>query len=135
MNLVVEFTCKIDEQALKKYVTYLQNTLNINRDFTIVIVDNDYIQQLNFEFRNKNIPTDVLTFVEDDDKYLGDIIISYEKVISQAQEYQHSRQRELYFLITHGFLHLLGYDHQTAKEETEMFTLQKKLLNNYGVKR
>lgn len=135
MNLIIQIDEQIDEQSIYDYVSFLKNKLNIGSDLSIVVVDNNYIHKLNYEFRDKDYPTDVLTFVEEIDKYLGDIIISYDKVKEQAQEYNHSLKREFLFLITHGFLHLLGYDHQTKEEEQEMFELQKKLLKEYGVKR
>ena len=95
------------------------------------------MHELNYEFREKDYPTDVLTFcdLDEEEQYLGDIIINIDKVIEQAQEYHHSEKRELLFLITHGFLHLLGYDHHTPSEEEEMFGLQEKLLQGYNIKR
>ena len=66
---------------------------------------------------------------------LGDIYISLDKAYSQAMEYGHSRERELCFLITHGVLHLLGYDHMTPDDEKEMFTLQESLLQGYNMER
>ena len=67
--------------------------------------------------------------------YLGDIIISIAKAEEQAKEYGHSFIRELGFFAVHGFLHLVGYDHMTEEEEEEMFTLQKEILDEYGLKR
>ena len=66
---------------------------------------------------------------------LGDIYISYEKVKSQALEYNHSLVRELCFLAIHGLLHLLGYDHMKKEDEIRMFELQKELLDSYGIKK
>ena len=66
---------------------------------------------------------------------LGDVYISYDKVIKQAKDYGHSNTRELCFLAIHGLLHLLGYDHMNDKDEKKMFDLQKELLDNYGIKK
>ena len=66
---------------------------------------------------------------------LGDIYISLDKAKSQAKEYNHSLKRELCFLLTHGFLHLLGYDHMNKDDEEIMFNLQEEILNSYGVRR
>ncbi|MFV0288081.1 MAG: rRNA maturation RNase YbeY [Mycoplasmatales bacterium] len=133
--IVNEFNYEINELELSKYIEYLKTELKIKKNLTIVFVDNDYITTLNKQFRAKDYATDVLTFVENMEDYLGDIIISYPKAQTQAKEYQHSLQREIYFLITHGFLHLLGYDHQTITEEKVMFTKQEELLNLYGMGR
>ena len=64
---------------------------------------------------------------------LGDIYISVEKAIEQANEYGHSVKRELSFLFVHGLLHLLGYDHMNEEDEKVMFDLQEKILKEKGV--
>ncbi|MCF7923684.1 MAG: rRNA maturation RNase YbeY [Candidatus Izimaplasma sp.] len=105
----------------------LKNNLLIN----IVLVDNSYIQELNKKYRNKNQPTDVLSFENEDiEEELGDVFISIDKVITQSLEYEHSFERELAFLTLHGFLHCLGYDHQDLDSEEEMFLLQKEIIKN-----
>ena len=111
--------------------------------YNVIIVDNDRIQEINKEYRRKDMPTDVITFALEDDKtfnrtdirVLGDIYISIDKVRSQALEYGHSFKRELYFLSIHGFLHLLGYDHMKEEEEKVMFKKQEEVLLRYGIER
>ena len=111
--------------------------------FNVIIVNNDNIHKINKEYRNIDRQTDVITFALEDDKQidvpglrvLGDIYISYDKVISQAKEYGHSIKRELCFLGVHGLLHLLGYDHMIKEDEEKMFGLQKELLDSYGIKK
>lgn len=106
-------------------------------DFSIVFVDNDKIQELNKTYRNKDKVTDVISFAFEDNssicyndiRFLGEIYISIPKMIEQANEYGHSETRELGFLVIHGLLHLLGYDHMTKEEEEVMFGLQELLLN------
>lgn len=66
---------------------------------------------------------------------LGDIFLSYDKAVEQATEYGHSFDRELGFLLVHGFLHLNGYDHMTEADEKEMFALQEEILREYGLTR
>lgn len=66
---------------------------------------------------------------------LGDIVISIDKAKEQAEDYGHSLERELGFLAVHGFLHLLGYDHQTQEQEQKMFQRQEEILNEFGLKR
>lgn len=127
---------ELDEKEIIKYLIYLKKNLNKEeKDLTLVFVDNEYIKRLNKEFRNKDYITDVLTFTENIENYLGDVIIAYPKAIEQAREYNHSVKREVYFLITHGFLHLLGYDHQTQEDEQKMFKKQNELLESYGIGR
>lgn len=121
----------------------------------VSIVDNETIHQLNKEYRDIDRPTDVLSFaltegdeawdtsfsMDEDEGYealpehLGDIIISYPKIMEQAEDYGHSFERELAFLTVHGFLHLNGYDHQTEAEEKEMFGIQEEVLRMYGLTR
>lgn len=112
--------------------------------FNLIIVDNDYIHELNKNYRNIDRETDVITFaLEDEDsiilpeemRILGDIYISIDRARSQAVEYGHSFLRELSFLAVHGFYHLLGYDHGTKEEEKIMFGKQEEVLESYGIRR
>lgn len=112
--------------------------------FNVIIVDNDYIHELNKNYRHIDRETDVITFALEDEKdieepdgerILGDIYISIDKAISQAEEYGHSLLRELSFLAVHGFYHLLGYDHQTKEEEEIMFSKQEEVLHDCKIER
>lgn len=116
----------------------------VNTTFNLIIVDNEYIHELNKNYRHIDRETDVITFaLEDDDslvmptdeRILGDIYISIDKAMSQAEEYGHSLLRELSFLAVHGFYHLLGYDHMTKEDEKVMFTKQEEVLEAYGITR
>lgn len=127
--------------------------LNLDKDYemSVTIVDNNEIQKINKEYRNKDYATDVISFamndvVEDDplvdldeefsfNNLLGDLFISIDKVKQQAKDYEHSEKRELAFLVVHGFLHLNGYDHHTSESEQEMFQLQENILSDFGVER
>ena len=120
---------------------------------SVTFVNNDRIQKLNREYRGVDRATDVISFaIEDnaDDDFplvmddelaaeipenIGDIFVSVDKIAEQAKFLGHSNDRELGFLVVHGFLHLNGYDHQTPEDEKEMFTLQRKILDDYGLKR
>ena len=115
-----------------------------NTSFNLIIVDNNYIHELNKNYRNIDRETDVITFaLEDDDtlvlpedvRVLGDIYISIDKARSQAKEYGHSFLREICFLAVHGFYHLLGYDHMTPEDEKVMFKKQEEVLEEYGITR
>lgn len=104
-------------------------TGNQNKTINIILVNNNEIQRLNQTYRNKDYVTDVLTFPDGYMSNLGDVFISIPKTEMQAVELGHSFERELGFLCVHGFLHTLGYDHETEEEETEMISLQNKILN------
>ena len=110
---------KIDTEELNDYIKYVIGELKIdNAIFNIIFIDNEEIRKINKEYRNVDRETDVISFalednmdvVYDDFRLLGDIYISYEKALEQAEIYNHSVKREVFFLATHGILHLLGYD-------------------------
>ena len=135
---------KIDENDLVKVIEKVSELLGIeNSIVSIVLVDNEYIHKINKEYRNVDKETDVISFAFMDDETnpesvitdLGEIYISLEKAHSQSEEYGHSFKRELCFLLTHGLLHLLGYDHMTEEDEKEMFGLQEEVLNSLGIGR
>lgn len=132
------------QQVIKKVVNTVARTVKLaeNTEASILIVDNSYIQELNFIYRGQNIPTDVLSFAmnelgeEEPDfdfsgevNVLGDIVVSLEKAHEQSQQYGHSLERELGFLIAHGMLHLLGYDHETEAERKLMRELEEKIMS------
>lgn len=133
MNIFNNTSYEITEDKIINYGNYLAKNMNNYKCFSLILIDNKQMQEYNKEFRDKDYPTDVLTFCDEEEDYLGDIYINIDKVIEQANLYKHSEKREFLFLLTHGFLHLLGYDHQTKEEEVEMFSLQEKLLNEYNV--
>ena len=112
--------------------------------FNLIIVDNEYIHELNKNYRGIDRETDVITFaLEDEDsvvlpddiRILGDIYISIDKARAQAIEYGHSFEREICFLAVHGFYHLLGYDHMSEEEEKVMFGKQEEVLSEYEITR
>jgi len=113
------------EKIIKEIAEYLQ----LDCSLSIILVDNQAIKQLNNEYRSIDKETDVLSFPDGEEEYLGDIFVSIDKTISQAQEYNHNYEREFAFLVTHGVLHLLGYDHDTKDNELEMIEKQNEILN------
>ena len=103
---------------------------------SVILVSDEEIKGLNRTYRNIDLATDVLSFpAEGPDNEIGDIFISLDKVKSQAKEYGHSEERELAFLALHGFLHCLGYDHETLEVEQEMFALQKEIIESTRFKK
>ncbi len=132
----IEKVKEIIKHALKK--ESLEDAI-----FNIIFVDNNYIRELNKNYRNIDKPTDVITFALEDEKdmitenirVLGDIYISIDKAKEQAIEYKHSLTREISFLVVHGFYHLLGYDHIKEEDEKIMFEKQDELLNELNIVR
>ena len=119
-----------------------------NTEVSIMIVDNSYIQELNFIYRQQNRPTDVLSFAmnelsDDEPDYdsseelniLGDIVLSLEQASLQSNEYGHSLERELGYLVAHGMLHLMGYDHETDEEAKVMRSLEEKIMQTVKLER
>ena len=140
------------EKTFKKILKRIKKELKVKGKIgmSITLCDNNHIQELNKNYRNKDVPTDVLSFAIEDDaneellkqikkmtsvREIGDIIISYEKAQEQAVEYGHSLNREMCFLFTHGVLHLLGYDHMNEQDELIMRTKQTAILNEMGLGR
>lgn len=156
MGLVVDFldeTNELDKGAEKLSEELLQlaaekESVPDGSEVSVTFVTNDRIQEINRDYRDKDAPTDVISFAleemgEDEvvitgtdlPRILGDIIISIDRAREQAAEYGHSFERELGFLTVHGFLHLLGYDHMNEQDEKEMISRQKSILDAYGLER
>ncbi len=104
--------------------------LEVNTTVTLRITNNRTIREFNRAWRNENSVTDVLSFEnsfidpETGEKYLGDIIISFEKARQQSRSSGHSLQYEVEMLFVHGLLHLVGYDHDSKEQWQEMTRLQ-----------
>ena len=106
-------------------------------EVSVTFVSNDEMKALNHQYRGKDEPTDVLSFPmdEDDLPMLGDIVISVVRAKEQAVEFGHSFERELGFLLVHGFLHLIGYDHIEREDEKIMNDRQEEMLMAFGLNR
>lgn len=130
-------------KPLLEYARKYEGLEDTELEFSIIIVDNKRIHEINKKYRGIDRPTDVISFALEDSegvelenyRILGDIYISIDKVKEQAKEYGHSEKRELAFLTVHGFLHLLGYDHMEKEEEKIMFGKQEEILNGFGITR
>jgi probable rRNA maturation factor len=126
-------------------------------EVSILLVDNEEIRKLNKETRQKDVPTDVISFPylwlthpadfsalfrettsfnpDSGELMLGNVVMSVEKLREQAMDYQHSLKREYAFLLTHSMLHLLGYDHSTAEEMQVMEEKQEGVLERLDIRR
>lgn len=157
MSLDIEFVQELDQPVGEELLALMEKVLltaaemeEVTGEVVVTLVDNERIQELNRDYRGIDRATDVLSFAmnesgedeleiifEDDEapNMLGDIIISVPKALEQADEYGHTLEREMGFLSIHGFLHLLGYDHQDEEQEKEMFGRQEEILAHVQLNR
>lgn len=156
MSLNIDFldeTNELTDDMVKKLEGLLNHAaekeeVESGSELSVTFVTNDRIREINREYRDKDYATDVISFAleemgegeievsgSDLPRVLGDIIISVKKAEEQADEYGHSFAREIGFLAVHGFLHLLGYDHENEVDEKTMFDRQKAILDEYGLQR
>ena len=123
----------LDKIDYNKIIEDIENLFNqefeCEKEVSVIFVNSEEIHEMNKQYRDIDRPTDVLSFEEYEEDYLGEIFICEEKVYEQAISYDHSNEREFAFLLTHGLLHLLGYDHIEKDDEIIMFQKQDELLN------
>jgi len=112
---------------------------------SVCLSDNDHVQQLNRDFRGKDKPTNVLSFANIDDAHfademqyypeidLGNIILAYETMVAEAEMQQISLEAHFCHLLTHGFLHLLGFDHIEAEDAARMEKMETEILSSIGI--
>jgi probable rRNA maturation factor len=142
------YVAEVDSAAIEALVSHVLRGEGVAppAEVSLWITDESEVQRLNREYRSLDAPTDVLSFgAEEDDapfvaapdqpRYLGDLAISFPHVARQAEEYGHSRQRELGYLVTHGLLHLLGYDHEQPDDARRMREREEVLLGALGITR
>ena len=153
MKIILEMSIEIDgyedfvnEEMVKDYIEkVLTREYESDRPvyMSLLLTGNDEIQVINREYRDKDQPTDVISFAyhETDDfdigpyDTLGDIVISLDRVFEQAKEYNHSPKREFFYVLTHGILHLLGYDHIEEEDKIEMRAKEEEILKEFGYTR
>ncbi|MCH3922671.1 rRNA maturation RNase YbeY [Limosilactobacillus sp.] len=141
-------------ELINKLLQFAANKLGLadSTEMSVTLMNNPAIKKLNAEYRNVDRATDVLSFAAEENGdetpiimdpelaaelsvNLGDLFISVDKVAEQAKFLGHSTERELGFLVVHGFLHLNGYDHVQPEDEKKMFSLQREILDEYGLQR
>ena len=155
-SLVLPLECEaIAKRVIEEAIEYVN--CPYETEVNLLLTMNEEIHQMNMEFREIDRPTDVLSFpmvdyeeagefdfLEELDEYfhpesgelmLGDIVISKEKVIEQAEEYGHSIEREYAFLVAHSMLHLFGYDHMEEDERIVMEQKQSEILERLQILR
>ncbi|WCA22458.1 rRNA maturation RNase YbeY [Candidatus Phytoplasma oryzae] len=134
MNIKIYNKSKIKINDLKNKIFQFFNYILDYKNMNIIFLENKEIQKINFYYRQKNYPTDVLTFVNEleEDDSLGDVFISLVQAFKQAKKYNYSFIKEVCFLSLHGYLHLKGYEDHTEKDSYKMIYMQKKILNKYN---
>ncbi|RDY23963.1 rRNA maturation RNase YbeY [Romboutsia maritimum] len=139
---------KVSEELLEKIKDIIVECLDYegyddSYEVSLSFVDNKEIHELNRDYRGVDRPTDVLSFpllteefdVELEEESLGDIVVSLERAFEQSQEYNHSFEREVCFLVCHSMFHLLGYDHDTEENTKEMREKEEHILNKLSITR
>ena len=136
-----DWTGKIERVA---EICLQEEEIDPKAEIGLMFVDNEQIREMNKTYRDKDSATDVLSFpmyeadeaIDDEDEILlGDIVISLERAAEQAEEYGHSLEREVMYLLVHGLLHLAGYDHMEDDEKKEMRKREEELLTVIGASR
>ena len=136
---------KIIEKVVEKCFEE-ENLLRTHLYLSVILTTPNKIQEMNNTYRKINKATDVLSFpmfekdeipniISEIEEPLGDIVISIEKVKEQAEEYGHSFERELAYMVVHGFYHLMGYDHIELVDRTEMRAKEEIILNKLNITR
>lgn len=143
---IQDYDRMIDISTIEDYAkVVILDEYNSEKDIylSLLLTDNATIQTVNRDYRNKDKPTDVISFayleveevIDAPVETLGDIVISLERVEEQAEEYGHSFQRELFYVLTHGILHLLGYDHLDEEDKKKMRAKEEEILSKHGYTR
>jgi probable rRNA maturation factor len=149
-RFAAEIDAALIEQAIA--VTLAAESVSEPIEIGVRVADDAELHELNRTYRGVDAPTDVLSFGDDEGapapgqaifvrppgtpRYLGDLAISYERVMAQAAEYGHSRARELAYLTVHGVLHLLGYDHELGTAEAaRMRAREEAVMQQIGLRR
>ncbi|MDY0209833.1 MAG: rRNA maturation RNase YbeY [Acholeplasma sp.] len=119
------------ELLIQSIFTHIETEEEMN----VIFFTAQAIQEMNREYRGIDKVTDVISFPDKDENYIGDIFICLDRAKEQAADYNHSIEREIGFLSVHGYLHLLGYDHHTDEEESVMTQKQEEILKKANLER
>ncbi len=137
----------MDEEKIKGFCSFIlekEYKGKYNREdyyLSLLVTTDEVIREINREYREKDSATDVISFAYNETEniapvnILGDIIISNDRIRAQAKEYGHSDEREFYYVICHGLLHLLGYDHIEVEERAVMRKKEEEILGEFNYTR
>ena len=140
----IELPENIEELIIKATDKVLEyECIDVDGEVSVLFVNDERIQSLNQDFRQKNSVTDVLSFPQYDSIkedginepfiYLGDVVICMDQAIRQADDFGHSLEREIVYLTVHSILHLLGYDHMNETDKLEMRNKEKVVLKSLRI--
>ncbi|MBL7182959.1 MAG: rRNA maturation RNase YbeY [Anaerolineae bacterium] len=141
IQVAPHFGAKVDEVALRRLAAEVLGREEVaeGTELSLIITDDEAIRELNRRFRGVDAPTDVLAFgagaeeqfvsAPESPPYLGDVVISYQRALAQAEELGHTAAEELKLLVIHGILHLLGYDHQEQAAARKMREREERILS------
>ena len=144
-TLQEQFQAQIQPEALRQaaLATLAHHRLEESCELAVVVADDEALRELNLRHRRVDAPTDVLAFPNETRRpfvdapgqlrYLGDVIISFQRAEAQAAEVGYDTQAELQLLVVHGVLHLLRYDDVTEEQRARMWAAQAKILQTLGV--
>ena len=152
MEIIVNDERAVTAQMMDKLREAASACTDLDVEISLSFVSLDEIHELNREYRGVDRPTDVLSFpmfesvdeleeaceaLEEEGQAvpLGDVVICMDKIIEQAEEFGHSRERETVYLFTHSVLHLLGYDHETEEDKIEMRAREEEIMDAIGLGR
>jgi probable rRNA maturation factor len=148
-----QYAADVDAELIERAVAAVLQGEGIDEplELSVLVTSDAALHELNRAYRGVDSPTDVLSFASEDDapgaaqtfvrppetpRYLGDIAISYERVLAQAADYGHSVARELAYLTAHGVLHLLGYDHERGEADAAaMRSREEAAMDRLGLQR
>ncbi|MEN9739738.1 MAG: hypothetical protein RLZ72_4 [Actinomycetota bacterium] len=147
VDIVNETTFEVSAETMNALAAHVLDAMRVHpdADLTVVFVDEPAMEKLHIDWMDEPGPTDVMSFPMDelrpgtDDKptdpgLLGDVVICPTVAERQAVTAGHSAEAEIRLLLTHGILHLLGFDHAEPEEEKAMFALQRELLSTFSAK-
>ena len=142
IQVAPRFRANVDEGSLHRVVAEVLNQEGVEgeTELSLIVTDDEAIRKLNRQFRGVDAPTDVLAFgagaeehfvtAPESPPYLGDVVISYERALAQAEELGHPVAEELKLFAIHGILHLLGYDHQEEADAQMMREREENIKNH-----
>lgn len=147
IQIIPRFRAEVDEGSLRRVAVEVLSAEGVKEaaELSLVITDDEALRELNRRFRGVDAPTDVLAFgtgpeehfvsAPESPPYLGDVVISYQRALAQAEELGHPVAEELKLLVIHGILHLLGYDHQEEADAQMMREREENIKNHETVAR
>ena len=141
IQIAHRFRAEVDEGDLRRLAAEVlrQEEVAEQTELSLIVTDDETVRELNRRFRDVDAPTDVLAFgaeveehfvsAPESPPYLGDVVISYQRALAQAEELGHAVAEELKLLVIHGILHLLGYDHQEEADAQKMREREERILS------